>query len=75
MKPFMKEYEVEVIERKIVYVEATNEVEAIHAACREAISIKPKEINCTVMSGFAEPKMTPWNKNEAIYHSIHIQFR
>ena len=46
----VREYEVEVVERKIVYVEATNETEAIHAACCEAISIEPEEINCSILS-------------------------
>ena len=46
----MREYEVEVVEKKIVYVEAENEKEAKRLAETEAIHEEPDEISCKIIS-------------------------
>ena len=46
----MKEYEVKVVEEKIVYVEASSEEEAINLAMTEAVSIEPDSIDCKIIS-------------------------
>lgn len=46
----MKEYEVEVVETKIVYVEAESENEAKRLAKTEAIHTEPDDITCKILS-------------------------
>ena len=46
----MKEYEVEVVETKIVYVEAESEDEAIQLAGCEAVHVEPEAIVCKILS-------------------------
>jgi len=46
----VKEYEIEVIEQKTVYVEAESESEAMQLAKQYAICTAPDEIKCSVTS-------------------------
>lgn len=53
----MKEYEIEVVEKKIVYVEAETKAEALELAKTEAIHEEPDTISCRVLSSIDEDDM------------------
>ena len=45
----MKEYEVEVIQKNIVYVNAESESQAISRAIRDVQMIAPDEVECHIL--------------------------